>query len=298
MNLKTPDKYIISGSKHFIDKKSNEICGKYSDPETNHYFGDEFSSEKFFSFIFTPSIFFDSKLAIISNSEKIKDISMIIEESIRSIETSIIFLVQDFDIKKFKLPKDIKINIISEGKVSKYDAIKEIQAMFGKKGFKINNTSADEIYEMCFKDINIIKNELEKIDIYFYGQDKPDSDTKILEIISFSRNDSIFSFIDFFAARKKRECLKSLQNIINSGENSNILFHMLSKRIQQIFLYQISSSLVKGHPFVVDKVKKNTAIWSKKEVYNLIAQLADIDFGVKTGRADITQSLFNLISLL
>lgn len=293
-----PSKYIITGSKNFIDKQVELISSKFEDPEVNQYYGDEFNADDFFTFIFSTSLFNDSKLAIVKNAEKIKEIKQIIDESVKSIEADILLLFTDTDVKKLKLPKDLPFEIISEGKVSKYDHLKEVIQMFADKGFKINKNTADDIFEMCMKNLDIVANELDKIDIYYYSNPKPKYDKEILDVISFTKNESIFTFIDMFAARKKENALASLNKMLLAGENMNILFHLLNKRIQQIFQYKISSSLVKGAPFIVDKVKRNASIWSQKQIDQMIGKMADIDVDLKTGKADITQALFILIGML
>ena len=134
--------------------------------------------------------------------------------------------------------------------------------------------------------------------IFFYNKPKPEYDKEILDVISFTKNESVFNFIDLFAARKKANALDSLNKMLMSGENINMLFHLVNKRVQQIFQYKISPSLVKGAPFIVDKVKRNASIWSQNEIDRMIGKMADIDVDLKTGKADITQSMFALIGLL
>jgi DNA polymerase-3 subunit delta len=298
MNLKNQNKYLITGSKFFLDDNIEKICKNFTDPEINIYFGDEFDKEDFFSFIFTPSLFYDSKIAIINNSEKLKEINILLENALKSIEATIIFLFNETDLKKIKFENKDKFKILSENKVNKYNAGKIIKLMFADKGFDIKSLTAEDIYEMCFQDINLVKMELDKLDIYYYGKNKPEDDKNILEIISFTKNETIFKFIDSFFDRKKQMSIYSLDNIISTGESAEMLFYMLSKRVQQILLYKISPSFIKIHPYTLSKVEKSASIWSDNEIYLLINEIADIDFDMKTGKANIIDKLYSLISFL
>jgi DNA polymerase-3 subunit delta len=215
MNLKKKNKYLVSGTKYFLDTNTENILKEMSNPEVNNYFGDEFNKEDFFSFIFTPSLFYDSKIAIIKNSEKIKDINDIVNQSSKSIESTIVFLFNEYDLKKIKLENKEQFEIYLEKKITKYNAAKEIVNLFKEKGFSIKQITAEDIYALCLQDINIVKKELEKIEIYYYNQNKPENDKDILDIISFSKNESIFTFIDSFSERKKRLSTYSLDNIIS-----------------------------------------------------------------------------------
>ncbi len=298
MNLKKKNKYLVSGTKYFLDTNTENILKEMSNPEVNNYFGDEFNKEDFFSFIFTPSLFYDSKIAIIKNSEKIKDINDIVNQSSKSIESTIVFLFNEYDLKKIKLENKEQFEIYLEKKITKYNAAKEIVNLFKEKGFSIKQITAEDIYALCLQDINIVKKELEKIEIYYYNQNKPENDKDILDIISFSKNESIFTFIDSFSERKKRLSTYSLDNIISSGESVEMLFYMLSKRIQQLLIYKISPKNLKAHPFVLDKISKSAKLWNIKEIDNLISMISDIDFKTKSGKGNILDSIYLLLKYL
>ncbi len=294
MTSKVKNKFLISGSNHFIEENIKKIIKNFDDPEVYRFYGDEMNSDDFFSFIFTLSLFNDVKIAIVLKSEKIGKLSEIVEKSLEAKDTVIIFAFNEIKRLK-KLEKEFEI--IAEPKKN-YAYKPAIMDMFSSKGIKINGSTAEDIYNLCMKDLNIVKNEVEKVEIYLYGKKEQPSEKEILNLISFSKNETIFTFIDFFMARKKDNTLMVFDNILLSGENLNVLFFMLFKRIQNVFLFNINQSLVKQPPWMMNKIKSDTQFWDNNRLNNILSLISDIDYEIKIGRENLKNGFFRLISTL
>lgn len=288
-------KYAIVGSKNFQEEKVSEITDSLDEPEESIFYADELNTEEFFTVIFTMPLFSSEKLVIIKNAEKYKDIAWLMEKSTKS-ESVIVFLFEYINKKELKEAEE-NFTLIQEAKKNKTGIINEITAMFNEKSFRLSKQIAEEIYILCNNDISIVKNELEKVEIYF-NYEKPENETEILNIISSSRNESIFKFIDHFCNKNYESTMASLYRLIDAGENLDILYSMLFKRIQKIYLYKINPSLINEHTFVINKIKTNKKLWSNKELAEVIALFNEIDYKSKTGFKDDTKGLINLINLI
>ena len=67
-------KYIISGSNFFVEKNVKRILSAHDDPEIMTYYGDDFDKGDFFTFIYSLPLFSSIKIAVVKNSEKIRNI--------------------------------------------------------------------------------------------------------------------------------------------------------------------------------------------------------------------------------
>jgi len=296
MNLKT-DKILIIGSDSFHDEQVEKVLKRYADLEIDKkvYYGDEFDYEDFVFFISSLPLFSDLKVAIVKKTEKLKRTEDILSAVSKS-ESVIIFLsVEEKVISDFKKYENIKV--INEPKKNKYSDLNLIADLFSEIGIKLSKLSAEEIYEMCGKDLGIVKNELEKLKIY-YAYQKPESENEILEKISYAKSENIFDFIDGFFEKNKQKCMKILEGMTKNNENLAPLFYMLSKRLMQVAIYKINPSLINERQFIMEKIKKNATMWSMFELSKCSDIFVKIDYGSKIGKADIDNDIITLLGLI
>lgn len=296
MNLKT-DKILIIGSDSFHDEQVEKVLKRYADLEIDKkvYYGDEFDYEDFVFFISSLPLFSDLKVAIVKKTEKLKRTEDILSAVSKS-ESVIIFLsVEEKVISDFKKYENIKV--INEPKKNKYSDLNLIADLFSEIGIKLSKLSAEEIYEMCGKDLGIVKNELEKLKIY-YAYQKPESENEILEKISYAKSENIFDFIDGFFEKNKQKCMKILEGMTKNNENLAPLFYMLSKRLMQVAIYKINPSLINERQFIMEKIKKNATMWSMFELSKCSDIVVKIDYGSKIGKADIDNDIITLLGLI
>jgi len=296
MNLKS-NKYLLLGNKNFLEEHLSEIYKNIPDADEHIFYADEMDDEEYFTTIFTMPLFSLDKIIIVKNIDKHKKPSELFEKSVSS-EFTIVFLSESANVEK-QLPKNIKdsYKITKESKKTRPNIINEIISMFSSKGFKISRSTAEEIYTLSNNDLAIVKNELEKVEIY-YKYNNPESEEDILNIISSSRNESVFVFIDKYCEKNYKQAITHLNKLISAGENLDILYHMLFKRISKIYLYKINPSLVTEQTFIMNKIKSNAKIWDKRELSEVVKLFCEIDFKSKSGYKDDNRGLINLMGLI
>ena len=292
------DKYIISGSDFFIEKNIKKIVEGCKDPELLVVYGDEFSKDAFFTFIYSISLFSEVKIVIVKNSDKIKDIKTILDNALKAQNAIQIFAfgeVKDQLIQNYS--KKYKLNVIQEAKKSRGQYINEIIKMYAEKDFEVDYEYAREIYDCCDKNLNNVINELEKISLYFlYEPNKKNID--ISSFFTGEKDNMFFRFIDSYCGRQKKESMTVLHNIVHKRENIRGLFYLFFRRIKQIYLYKISPTLVSAHSFVLNKIKKESNLWSNKELDDIIECFSSIDYLAKTSSYDLTSGLYKLLSFI
>jgi DNA polymerase III delta subunit len=289
--------FIIIGSNAYINDKINEILNN-SDVELITFFGDEFDREEYFSFIFTPSLFFDFKVAIIKNAEKYNDIIEIIKESTKENNNKKIICFPPESEKILNNLKETKnITLFKEEKKTYKDQINEVIKRFKQINVNISQDDAREIYEMLGRNIELIQNEIEKLSLYCYNKTSPTKE-EIFNIINISQYNVAFKFIDAICNKNKREVIRLYEQLKESHTNMNMLFYMLVKQVKDILLYKISPSFVTGQTFMIEKISKAAKLWSMVELKKIFEKLLNCDYYLKRSSIKAEHLIFDIINLL
>lgn len=297
MKTDNKDKFLILGTDNFIDEQLKNILEPLKDKDVDRrlFFGDEFNQEDFLGFINTLPLFCDIKISIIKNASKIKNFSTLLKyiknsESIIAVcDNKADFLSKDNDTGFFK--------ILSEGKKTASVIYSEIRDIFKELDIVLSTESCREIYEMCLSNMKIVRNEFEKLALY-YKYKKPENEIELIEKISFLGSKSLFSFIDSFFNLNRKKCLEILCTYIFNNENLSPLFYMISKRLSLIIYYKINKSLVSEREFVLRKISEESKKWNLADLNRLLDKIVEIDYGSKTGKADIKNGMVQLIDMI
>ncbi|MCA1927435.1 MAG: hypothetical protein LDL09_03365 [Calditerrivibrio sp.] len=289
---KQNNKIIIAGSTFFQEEKLKEVLNGIEESNIRYFFGDEFDKEVFFDYVYSCSLFGETNTAVLRNSEKLKDKDVI--ESIYNLKENNIILLfntekaKEDDYRKYK--EYFKIYVETKKLVNP----QLIQDHFREAGFNIRIDTARYVMEICNKDMNILKNEIDKIRIYF-NYEKPKTDENIVSLISFSKSENIYDFIKAFFNRDFNRTVSLIASIIDEGENIERVYYELSRHLISMFLYSISPGLVNEYTYTIHNYKESLSKWDKYEIANLISILTDIDLDIKTGRGTFEDSLYRLV---
>lgn len=292
--------YYIAGSSYYQDEQIKKILDALSDCETEIFNPEDLSGGNFFNFINTPPLFSETKAALVKSFDGVKQPESIIDECAKCIESTIIITAQETKLGK-KLSESLEksgFNIIAEAKAKKYDLTAQIIRMFSEAGFSIDISAASELNELFAGNMALIKSEINKLTAFF-AYKKPSSQTDILNAVTARKHDNIFTFIDAFTLKKRRECAVLLNDFVENGENLPILINLLFKRMKDVFLFGVSRELVKeNRPFMLDKIKSGASAWNKNDLNTLMGLFAELDYKFKTGQVTDSASLFKLISVI
>jgi DNA polymerase-3 subunit delta len=289
--------FILSGSSDYIDSKICEIANN-KEVEQTIFYGEEFNKGEYFNFIFSPSLFYDFKLAIIRNAEKISDIREIVIESIKENNNKkiICFSIQaEKHLNKLREIKNVKI--YKEEKKSYNDYINDIIKLFEQINIKIGYNDAKEFYEMLGRDIGLIKSEIEKISLYFYNKTSPTID-EIFNIINISQYNITFKFTDALCFKNRKEALNIYEKLVISNVNLNMLFYFIVRQFRDILIYKLSPELITGQSFVIAKISKAANLWSIADLKKIFENFLTFDYALKRSSVKIEHLLFNLIDLI
>ncbi|BAI80270.1 hypothetical protein DEFDS_0792 [Deferribacter desulfuricans SSM1] len=292
--MTTKKKILIAGSDSFISDRLDELIPDDENIEIKRYNEENFNIEEVVDFISTISLFYEDKYLIVKNIHKIKELEDSLNYFSGESEAHIVFTSENNNL--IKLFKD-HFEIIKETKHSYKDFVVQVMEIFKSKGVDIEFNEAKEIYELCGRNIDLIKQEAEKISIFFYNQ-KIESFDEILKLISSSNVNLVFKFLDSFYVRDKRKTLEYLNEMISAHENLMMVFYMLAKRANEMFYYKINPELVSGHAYKISQIKSAVSKWKLDELSQLIENLYFIDKKLKISTISLENELISLINSL
>lgn len=141
-----------------------------------------------------------------------------------------------------------------------------------------------------------MKQEIEKLSLYANGQ--PVSDETIEKLISPNLHTTIFKLTDYLAVKNRQQSLKTLNTLLESGENIIQVLFMIVRHFR--ILIQIQDCLAKGmdktaitkkirqHPFAVQNGMKQVSNFTPETLTVIYKTLLDIDIATKSGTIRMT----------
>lgn len=202
----------------------------------------------------------------------------------------LILSVSTLDSRK-KIVKEVKscFNVISPI----LDPIEFIKNKL--KDYKISSSNIDYIHELVKDDINKIDTELDKLMTYKIN-DKVINKEDIDNIIIRKSEDSIFDFIKYIIDKDKKKSLNCYNDLINLGNNVNVLIISISNRIRLLLQVKLSngmndldicSNLGIKNPGQLYYLRKDCDNYSEEKLTELLHELSIMDEKVKSGKIDL-----------
>ena len=249
----------------------------------------------FYSDVISDSLFEEKKIFIIKRGtdKLVKIIEDIIEKNLSKIQ---IFINSGNLEKKSKLrnffeknKKLLSVPFYSENMSQLYQIT---QNFFKKLNYPISQSNINLIISKSNGDRGILKNELEKIELYIHDKKKLTS-SNLLKLINISENYSISELVDNCLAKNKNK----INNILNENNFNNEdcivivkTFINKSKKILNLSKeFEINKNLdltissAKPPIFWKDKeiTKQQLSKWKPENIKSLIYELSEIELKTK-----------------
>lgn len=149
----------------------------------------------------------------------------------------------------------------------------------------------------------VLANEIEKLANYRFGSMVLAGDVDLFR--SNKETDSIFSLLDAIGSKDRTRAFELLYRLIQSGQEENSILSMMVWHFEN--LLTVADAVERGlppqtiaktagiSPFVVKKALRQIQLFSKEELIARFNQLADLDVSFKSGAANLSDALFDLI---
>lgn len=163
---------------------------------------------------------------------------------------------------------------------------------------KVSDENAKYLVEMCTEDKQSLINEFKKIVAYLNPGDMLTKEV-IDKICVKTLDAKIFDLMDMIVARKKREAIIELDNLISQKTYIGVISSMLFKQIKQMYQIKLMEDKIKNegvtiniatelgmHPFVFGKLKNTSKDYEVEKLEKIILDFDEYDSNSKTGKAE------------
>lgn len=211
--------------------------------------------------------------------------------------TTIIFTsYEKIDLRKkiTKVFKD-KYKIISVSNISLDDLTLKIRENVKKNGYKIDNDVIQFIMNCCQNNYDLIYNELNKIYLY-YNEPQEIRLDDVKRIVSRSLMDNNFKFVEAVIDKDMNKAVRILEDLYALKVEPIALIMLLAREYR--LMYSVNVLMSEGYrkasiskelglqDWQVDKLLKSSSKYYNDDLKSYLIQLAEIDFGIKSGNLD------------
>ena len=306
--------YLLFGTVNYlIDEYINNILSKEKIDDINicKYFLDN-NLKDIVEDAMTISLFSPKKAIIVEannlfSQKKDNSISLLENYLSNYNESTILILVvreQTIDSRRkvYKLINE-KGKVVEFNKnVNVYDYVKK-----HFKDYTISNETINLLVKRVGNDLNLLKQEINKLKIYKIN-DKLIINDDVINLCSKNIDTNIFKFIDNIISKNKKEAIKNYHLLLKSGEEPIKIIVILANQFR--LMYQVKmlnkqgysednmASTLKMKRYPIHLALQNSYKYTSDILLDNLERLADLDIKIKTGEADknIALELF-LLSL-
>jgi len=229
----------------------------------------------------------------------------------------------DHDVKKLEqyleFPSPDAI-VIFTGNYEKLDERKKIVKLLKKNGETLQASLMDEkaisawiknrvkaekkeideeavrlLLQLVGPKLMLLANEIDKLVLYA-GEAETIDDSDIRNLVPRTLEQNVFALIDMIVKRRIDEALLFFYDLLEQKEEPIKILSLLAGQFRLIYqvkeLYKRgygqnqTGSYLKVHPFRVKLAGEQAQKFTEQELYKIIADLAEIDYKMKTGKMD------------
>jgi len=221
-----------------------------------------------------------------------------------NLSTILILLVEDTDtgsknkVDNSKDPYDV---ILSKHSYKEFPQIKESRFVtwvidrFKQKGISVEQKSAELIVANCPPSLMDIANEIDKIAIYYIARNNISYD-EILDIIGYTRSNTIFDLINAVYYRNVKKAIPIFHNIIKNTEEEKKIIYQLATLFYKLYKLIELKGTNKSQNEIARELEVNqyyisnymTAMqnYNIEEITRAIILINEADYKLKTMRID------------
>jgi DNA polymerase III subunit delta len=176
------------------------------------------------------------------------------------------------------------------------ELVEWVKAESAKKGLRLGHREANILAEHVGPDLWQMSQEIEKLSLY--GIDRPVDEKAIEELTSQNVTSNIFKLTDYLAQKDGRMSLRTLNALLQSGEQLMQIFFMIVRHFR--ILIQIKACLEKKldkgkiaavtglHPFAIQKALPSAKNFTDERLALIYRALLQVDIDCKSSRIKMT----------
>ena len=238
----------------------------------------------------TLPMFHERKLIVVKGYDDLgkDDLDLLNEYAASPASFSVLVLLSQGSRKsRVKPAKSIKLVDLDSGRTID----REIKRLAEKLGLALTPGAVGFIKSMLGEDMNLIKNELEKISLYGGGGEKTIGEKDLRGLMEKQSTENVFSLSTALSNRDLRGSLRILRELERNREDPLSILYMIAWRFRQIF--KVSQYLKEGESdegiAKAIKTSRGAVFYLKKSVRNfrendlgrILGLIEQTDYGIK-----------------
>ena len=238
----------------------------------------------------TLPMFHERKLIVVKGYDDLgkDDLDLLNEYAASPASFSVLVLLSQGSRKnRVKPAKSIKLVDLDRGRTID----REIKRLAEKLGLALTPGAVGFIKSMLGEDMNLIKNELEKISLYGGGGEKTIGEKDLRGLMEKQSTENVFSLSTALSNRDLRGSLRILRELERNREDPLSILYMIAWRFRQIF--KVSQHLKEGESdegiAKAIKTSRGAVFYLKKSVRNfrendlgrILGLIEQTDYGIK-----------------
>ncbi|MEJ2109615.1 MAG: DNA polymerase III subunit delta [Acidobacteriota bacterium] len=297
--------YLILGQEQFLCRLACDLIKKrLINPEAAAFDFTSFSIkdasvQKIFETANTFPMLSNRRLVLVTDVEKLpeRDHEKFLAHLDSLQSCSMVVLIADELDRRKKFYKALQAGgcIVEFKKLKGASLERWVEAYTKKKGYRISTVLIGKIVNIAGSDLQSMVGELEKL-FLFAGKDKTITESAVEDLVRNSRQHGIFELIDAIGKRDRAAALRSLSNLLESGEYPLMIVSMMARHSRQVLI--VKECLKRGMnfrdagraaqipPFILDKFVRQAKAIDTGTVSKMHKGLHDIDRMLKSSSVD------------
>jgi len=214
-------------------------------------------------------------------------------------DTTILLLLVEGEIdKRIKVNKMIKKNgVIVELNPPKYKNLDNwIRKKFNDQEKRIDKKSINLLEEMFSNNLQLLENEIEKINSCFLDKKsiKVNDIKKIISRDKTMKENIIFSLTDALSERNKEEAITLFNEMINNGENPLMILSMIKRQLRLLiqvkelkskgYKHKKIANILNEHPYPIKKCYYQVDNFRDNELDILLERFLEANIDILSGK--------------
>ncbi len=299
--------YLFHGEDSYTSNQKSlywqkEFEKKYGDLNSEIFDGEDLTAHAFTEAVNTLPFLSDKKFVVVKNAfaqTPTEELKKIAEKIDQIPEHCVVIFVER---KKADLRTSLYKQIKKHGQALDFnpmdtpDLIKWILTKAQKKQANLNHRAAGYLAETVGPNLWQMSHEIEKLALNTNGREITHQD--IDELTSPNLETTIFKLTDNLSLKRRKESLKTLKTLIDSGENLIPTLYAIAAHFRTVIQVKDCATknikppaiikTLKKHPFVVNKAISQSKNFTEPALKNIYKQLLQIDINMKTGKIKMT----------
>ncbi|AJA48391.1 DNA polymerase III, delta subunit [Clostridium pasteurianum DSM 525 = ATCC 6013] len=150
----------------------------------------------------------------------------------------------------------------------------KVKEIFNEKGKNIDRTNLSFFCSEVENNMDIIKNEVDKLCCYTEGRNIEKQD--ILDLLPQKSDNDIFNLVDFLSQRRPERAIEVLSELIYKGEKATNILSMIERQFRIMMNLKIGMENKRGkeelakeyrlHPFICEKMMRQCQKYTLEQI--------------------------------